>query len=154
MPEYRRYEREIHDVVERINGRYGEVVELYTDDSHDRALGALLRYDVLLVNPVADGMNLVAKEGALLNERDGVLVLSRGAGAFDQLGDDAIPIEDAADPEETAAALEAALDLPAAERRSRAASLRATVERRTVSDWLEEQLRDLGAAVGTTVTGA
>jgi trehalose 6-phosphate synthase len=155
MPEYRRYEARIHEVVERINARYGDVVDLYTDDSPERALGALLQYDVLLVNPLADGMNLVAKEGALLNRRAGALVLSRGAGAFVELGESAVPIEDATDLEATASALEAALDMPPTEREARAARLREVVGRRTPADWLEEQLRDLEAAVGSTpVTAA
>ena len=50
--------------------------------TQERALAAMRRYDVLLVNPISDGMNLVAKEGPAANERDGVLVLSRTVGTF------------------------------------------------------------------------
>ncbi len=81
----------------------------------------------LLVNPIRDGLNLVAKEGPLVNERDGVLVLSHQAGAWDELGEHAIGVNPF-DVAGTAAALAAALDLPAAERAARARSLRKVVE--------------------------
>ncbi len=60
-------------------------IVLEVEDDYPRSLAALTRYDVLLVNPVRDGLNLVAKEGPLINTRNGVLALSREAGAFDEL---------------------------------------------------------------------
>ena len=57
-----------------------------------RSVAAYKQYDVLLVNAVFDGLNLVAKEAPLVNERDGVLVLSENAGAHEELGDLAISI--------------------------------------------------------------
>jgi trehalose 6-phosphate synthase len=97
---------------------------------------------VLLVNTIIDGMNLVAKEGCLLNEKNGVLILSEGAGAAIQLGEDALTIAPA-DVEGTAEALYQALTMPLAERRRRAERLRHAVETDNVAVWFQEQLRDI-----------
>ena len=89
LPEYLAYQNEVESTVARINERWGTPgwtpIVLEVDDDYPRSLAALSRYDVLLVNPVRDGLNLVAKEGPLVNARDGVLALSREAGAFDEL---------------------------------------------------------------------
>jgi trehalose 6-phosphate synthase len=102
-------------------------------------VAALTRYDVLLVNPVRDGLNLVAKEGPLLNQTDGVVVLSREAGAWDELAGSAIGINPF-DVTETAGALDLALAMDDAERSSRAGALRSTVRGRTADDWFADQL--------------
>ena len=99
----------------------------------------LSRYDVLLVNPVSDGMNLVAKEGPQVNERHGVLVLSTETGAWDELGDVAIGVHPC-DVSATAEALAEALSLDASERRVRAERLVAVASARTPTDWLQGQL--------------
>lgn len=145
MPEYQRYVEEIEQTVADVNRRHPGAIDLYMKDDYDRTLGALLVYDVLLVNPIMDGMNLVSKEGPSVNERDGVVVLSKRAGSFGELGTDAVPIQDALDVEETERALEKALDMQAQERRRRARSLRQTVEARLSSDWIEAQISDLAA---------
>jgi trehalose 6-phosphate synthase len=111
-------------------------------ENYPRALAAMRWYDVLIVNSIIDGMNLVAKEGSLLNERNGVMILSEGAGAADQLGDDAIIISPA-DVEGTADALYQALTMPLKERRRRAENLRRTVESDDVAKWFREQLWDI-----------
>ena len=95
---------------------------------------------MLLVNPVRDGMNMVAKEGPLLNERDGVLVLSRLAGAWDELSNAAIGVNPF-DTTGTAEALEVALLMAPEERARRATQLAQAVGARTASDWLDDQLR-------------
>lgn len=148
MPEYRRYSEEIDRVVAEVNGRHPGAIDLYMKDDFDRTLGAYLVYDVLLVNPIMDGMNLVAKEGSCLNENDGVLVLSPGAGSFEELGDQAVAISDQLDVEATAAALERAIDMPRAERRERAEKLRALSTARKPEDWINAQLDDLEAIQG------
>jgi len=99
------------------------------------------RYDVLIVNPIIDGMNLVAKEGPAVNERHGVLVLSRTAGAFEQLAEVALPITPT-DIDETATELYEALRMSSRERAQRAERARAIVEAETPVDWALEQLRD------------
>ena len=90
LAEYLAYQDEVETTVARINERWGTPgwtpVVLEVEDDYPRSLAALTRYDVLLVNPVRDGLNLVAKEGPLVNTGDGVLALSREAGAFDRAG--------------------------------------------------------------------
>src|SRR5438132_3552727 len=98
-------------------------------------------YDVLLVNPIIDGMNLVAKEGPVVNQRNGVLVLSRTAGAFQQLANASIPISPT-DVAEIAQALYTALTLPAADRRAKAALSRQMMERQNLTAWLTRQIHD------------
>jgi trehalose 6-phosphate synthase len=92
-----------------------------------------------------DGMNLVSKEGACLNENDGVLVLSRGAGSFEELGEEAVAIEDQMDVASTAEALARAIDMPDDERGARATKLRALSTARKPEDWINAQLDDLEA---------
>jgi trehalose 6-phosphate synthase len=91
-------------------------------------------------------MNLVAKEGCLLNERNGILILSEGAGAAHQLGDDALMVAPA-DIEGTAQALYLAMTMPLSERRRRAENLRRTVEADDVAKWIREQLWDIARYV-------
>ena len=102
-------------------------------------MAALRRYDVLLVNPVRDGLNLVAKEGPLVNERDGVLVLSRGAGAWDELGEHALEIHPF-DVAGGADVLRRALEMDGTERADRADGLRKAAAARTPLDWFADQL--------------
>ena len=145
MPEYKRYIEQIEEVVGGINDRYPESIDLYLEDDHDRTLGALLVYDALLVNSLMDGMNLVSKEGPAVNENDGSIVLSSTAGSFDELGEDAVCVEDPFDVEATADGLEAALDMPRDERRRRASILREKIANRSPDDWISRQMDDLAA---------
>lgn len=145
MPEYQRYADEVEAAARRVNERHPDSIDFYDEDDFDRTLGSYKVYDVLLVNSIMDGMNLVAKEGAALNENDGVLVLSRSAGAFEELGDHAVTIHDPLNVEETADAIERALDLPQDERRHRANAMREEVDSRTPEDWVVEQLSDMVA---------
>lgn len=149
--EYADLVAEIHRVVDGINRRYGRddwlPIDLRIGDNFPGTVAAYRRYDVLLVNPIADGMNLVSKEAPLVNERDGVLVLSERAGAFDELGADALPV-DPLDVDATARRLEEALAMPAADRRRRSEAIRAQVEAADVDRWIERQLEDLAALTG------
>jgi trehalose 6-phosphate synthase len=144
LAEYLAYQNEVESTVARMNERWATPgwtpIVLEVEDDYHRSLAALTRYDVLLVNPVRDGLNLVAKEGPLLNTHDGVLALSREAGAFDQLGPSALEINPFDGPN-TAAALARALDMPRDERASRADALRRVILSRQPADWLEDQLR-------------
>jgi trehalose 6-phosphate synthase len=108
-------------------------------DDHDRSLAALSIYDVLLVNPLRDGLNLVAKEGPILNARDGVLALSTQAGAYDELAGPALGFNPF-DITETAAVLATGLTMPADERASRASELKRLATKRQPKDWLDDQL--------------
>src|SRR3712207_230569 len=111
-------------------------------ENYPRALAAMKWYDILMVNSIIDGMNLVAKEGALLNERNGVLILSEGAGAAAQLESEALMVAPA-DVEGTAAAIHQAITMPLAERRKRAESLKRLVENDDVSLWFRRQVEDI-----------
>jgi trehalose 6-phosphate synthase len=149
MPEYRAYVTECRAVARRINARFGRKgwrpvhLSIKDDDSITRA--AFTLYDALLVNPVFDGMNLVAKEGPALNDRDGVLILSKNAGAFEELGDHALSVNPF-DVGETAQAIAAALEMDAGERARRAGLLREAVEANRLDQWVQAQLADLERA--------
>ena len=151
VPEYQEYTRACLARADRINARFGNPswrpVTIEIDDDFSRTLAAYRRYDVLLVNPVFDGMNLVAREGPILNERDGVLVLSANAGAADEIGTAAL-IVNPFDARDTALALEHALDMTPIERKARAERLREVAEGDPPAVWLDHQLNDLASLRG------
>jgi trehalose 6-phosphate synthase len=144
LPEYLAYRQEVEQAAARVNNRWAngdwQPIVLDARDDFARSIAGLLRYDVLLVNPVKDGLNLVAKEGPLVNRRDGVVCLSPEAGAFDELGEAALAVHPY-DLVQTADALHAALTMPAAERRHRAQRLRDLAGARTPTDWLDDLVR-------------
>jgi trehalose 6-phosphate synthase len=143
LPEYLAYRQEVETEVARINRRWSTgswtPIHLDLDDHFARSVAALRRYDALMVNPVRDGLNLVAMEGPLVNERDGVVLLSRQAGAFDHIGSHVEPI-DPFDVAGTADALHRALSLDPATRQKRSAALHADVATRTPQDWFNDLL--------------
>lgn len=146
VEEYQRYLEEILVAGEWINVHLGDEewkpVDIFVGDNYARAVAAMQLYDVLLVNPIIDGMNLVAKEGPVVNQQDGVLVLSEGAGAHEQLREGAL-IVSAYDIVGTSRALQRALEMGPAERRRREAILRRQVEAEDITRWLYHQLVDL-----------
>jgi trehalose 6-phosphate synthase len=143
--EYQAYLRDVLSEAGMINAEFGdgnwEPVRVLLGNNYPRAIATMRLYDVLLVNPIADGMNLVAKEGVLVNENDGVLVLSEHAGAFYELGDDALTISPF-DTFGTAEALHQALTMPADERHARAERMRRIVQRGDINRWFRDQLED------------
>ncbi|MBZ0301451.1 MAG: trehalose-6-phosphate synthase, partial [Anaerolineae bacterium] len=145
VDEYQDYLRDVMAQAGFINAEYSdgswEPVRIVLGDNYPRAIAAMRLYDVLLVNPIADGMNLVAKEGVLVNENDGVLVLSEHAGAFYELGEDALVVSPF-DTYGTAEALHQALTMSRAERHERAANLRAKVQGAGVKRWFYMQVED------------
>ncbi len=146
LRQYGDYGRKVQAAVDRINARFGRAdyrpVMIFYENDYGQALAGLSIADVVLVNPLIDGMNLVAKEAVIVSERDAALVLSETAGAFDQMADGAIPVAPA-DVVGTADALAAGLAMPAEERAERLARLRAGVEREDIGWWLRRQLQDL-----------
>ncbi len=144
--EYADYRRRIETLVNKINDRHGtdswRPIRLRIKDNYRESQAALKLYDVLLVNPIFDGMNLVAKEGPVLNEKNGVLVLSERAGAHRELGAAAISINPF-DVRETSEALYRALNLPDEERVLRSEWLKQIVARNDSRKWLRHQLADL-----------
>lgn len=150
IPEYQAYSEEVLARASEINRRFGtrgwQPIQVFHEQCRERALAALTLYDVLLVNSLADGMNLVCKEGAVLNRRDGVQILSSQAGASRELQHAALVV----DPEDihaTSLALEEALALAPNQRKARARALQETVQRHQISDWLRHQFTDLQATV-------
>ncbi|MCU1462624.1 MAG: alpha,alpha-trehalose-phosphate synthase [Acidimicrobiales bacterium] len=143
LVEYLSYRQEVEGLARLVNERWGTAdwtpILLDMSDNFPRSVAALKRYDVLLVNPVRDGLNLVAKEGPLLNTNDGVLALSREAGAWEELAPAALEVNPF-DVAGTADVLAVALAMSAEERADRAIALRKLVEMRTPRDWFDEQL--------------
>jgi trehalose 6-phosphate synthase len=150
LPIYRRHNTDVLAAVDAINKKYGSPdwtpIHTFCDNDRTRALAAMKYYDVLLVNPIIDGMNLVAKEGPVVNQRNGVLVLSRTAGAFQQLAKGSIPTSPT-DVHETAEALYSALTLPREERRIKANLACQAVERSDLNMWLTRQIRDINELI-------
>ena len=148
IPEYAAYLEAVGRTAEEVNGRYGTdewtPVQLFMMDNFPRSVAAYKNYDALLVNAVRDGMNLVAKEAAVVNQKDGVLVLSEYAGAHEELGGHALTVNPF-DLDEQADALHGALTMPDDERKKRADGLRETVMGNTIEDWVEAQIRDIEA---------
>jgi trehalose 6-phosphate synthase len=143
VPAYQRYRAEIETTVDRINQRLGTTnwtpIVYDTRDDYPRSVALMRRADVLLVNPLRDGLNLVAKEAALVNERNAVLCLSPEAGVWAELGDLALRVQPH-DIAATADVLDAALTMPSDTRQSRGAGLRSRAEGRRPADWLADQL--------------
>ena len=141
LPEYRAYRDAVVAEVARVNRRWGPVVHLVTDDDFPRSVAALCRADVVLVNPVRDGLNIVAKEQAIVNRRHAVLCLSPQAGSWEELGGAGAVAAPPFDLAGTADALRTALAMGADERAARAARVRAAATAGTPADWLGLQLR-------------
>ncbi|GCE08486.1 alpha,alpha-trehalose-phosphate synthase (UDP-forming) [Dictyobacter aurantiacus] len=152
LPLYREYYEETMKVIEQINQKYGnedwEPIHTFVQNDRTTALAALQFYDVLLVNSLIDGMNLVAKEGAAVNRNDGVLVLSRSSGAFQQLENASIPISPAGR-NETAEALYKALTLPKEERHELSERARHEVETNDLRTWMTQQINDINELLKT-----
>ncbi len=143
---YRDYLDVVTSTVDRINARFGRQdwtpTRLDLGEDLHRAVAAYRSYDALLVNPILDGMNLVAKEGPVVNQRSGVLVLSESAGAHEELGAYAISINPF-DVELTAWALHRALQMGLPERNDRSHAIKQIVAINDVARWIRHQLEDI-----------
>jgi trehalose 6-phosphate synthase len=148
IPVYAEYVGEVETAAREVNGRFGRdgwrPVELDVADDFLRSVAGYKQFDVLLVNPVFDGLNLVTKEAFLLNEHDGVLVLSENAGVHEELGGLGITVNPV-DVSGQAEALYAALTLEPAERRRRADAIREHVRTHDIQEWVDAQLAELDA---------
>ncbi|MDX6721574.1 MAG: trehalose 6-phosphate synthase [Solirubrobacteraceae bacterium] len=148
VPQYQDYLERIEKLVAAVNHRHGTPdwmpIQLKLRDDLEEAVAAYKHYDVMIVNAMFDGMNLVAKEGPLVNERDGVSILSENTGAHEELGEFAISVNPF-DIRETADSIHAALTMSASERARRARGLKAAVTARDPGDWIDEQLGDIRA---------
>jgi trehalose 6-phosphate synthase len=148
VPQYEEYLERIEALVAVVNHRHGTPdwmpIQLKLRDDLEEAVAAYRHYDVLLVNAMFDGMNLVAKEGPLVNARAGVSILSENTGAHEELSEYALSVNPF-DIQELADSIHAALSMPAAEREARAEGLRRIVTSRDPGDWIEQQLADIAA---------
>ena len=146
LPDYRAYTADVQRVAREIDDEFAgpgwSPLILEVNDDYARSLAALQLADVLVVNPLRDGMNLVAKEGPVLSENGAALVLSREAGAADELGDNALLVNPF-DVSGTAAAIHEALSIPADVRRDRCAQLAAAAVKLPPRDWLQAQIDSL-----------
>src|SRR5207249_12285342 len=148
VPQYAEYLERIEALVAVVNHRHGTPdwmpIQLKLRDDLEEAMAAYKHYDVLLVNAMFDGMNLVAKEGPIVNEREGVSILSENTGAHEELGEYALSVNPF-DIQELANSIYAALTMPPRERRRRAEGLAQIVTSRDPGDWIDEQLADIRA---------
>jgi trehalose 6-phosphate synthase len=146
IPEYAEYIGAIQREARRVNVRFQQggwtPIDLRMDDNFPQAVAAYKDFDVLLVNAIFDGLNLVAKEAPLVNERDGVLVLSENAGSHEELGDWALTVNPF-DVAGQAEALHQALTMPADERRERLDAICAWVREHDLAAWTAVQLAAL-----------
>ncbi len=151
IDDYRAYLGSVLGVAARVNRKFSQggwtPIRVEVDDVMARALAGYRQFDVLLVNPIYDGMNLVAKEGVLCNRRDGVLVLSENAGSHEELGDFALTVNPF-DIDETAEALYLGLMMDPIQRAARAERIRETVRSADINRWIALQLQDLSELIG------
>jgi trehalose 6-phosphate synthase len=153
VPEYAEYLERIEALVAVVNHRHGTPdwmpIQLKLRDDLEEAVAAYKHYDVLLVNAMFDGMNLVAKEGPMVNERDGVSILSENTGAHEELGEHALSVNPF-DIQASADSIHAALTMEATERARRLRGLKEIVTARDPGDWIDDQLDDIRAKAAQT----
>ncbi len=142
IPVYAECLAEIEREAAAVNERHAGAIDLRIEDDFAASIAAYKQYDVLFVNAVMDGLNLVAKEAPLVNTRDGVVVLSVNTGAYEELARWVIPV-DPFDLEGQARAMGEALAQPQGVRRGNLNAVREHVRRHDVDEWLDAQLADL-----------
>jgi trehalose 6-phosphate synthase len=146
VPEYAEYLERIEALVAVVNHRHGTTdwmpIELRLRENLEEAIAAYKHYDLLMVNAMFDGMNLIAKEGPLVNERNGVSLLSENTGAHEELADFSLSVNPF-DVQEQADAIHRALTMSARERSWRAQGLKRIVTARDPGDWVDDQLADI-----------
>jgi trehalose 6-phosphate synthase len=151
IPEYSEYLGAIQRESRRVNDRFQRngwtPVEVAIEDNFIGAVAAYKQFDVVMVNSIFDGLNLVSKEAPLVNERDGVVILSENAGSFEELGEWVVGVNPF-DVAGQAEALHRALTMPAAERRERIEAIRAYLREHDVAAWVDGQLADLDRCAG------
>jgi trehalose 6-phosphate synthase len=149
IPEYAEYLGAIQRAARAVNDRFQRngwlPLDLQIRDNFPQAVAAYKQYDALLVNAIFDGMNLVAKEAPLVNERDGVLILSENTGAHDELAPWALTVNPF-DVSGQAEAIHCALTMTRRERRARIEAIREHVRDHHISRWIDIQLADLDEA--------
>ena len=150
LRQYQRYMEEVKQTIQQVNNTHSsggwQPVVPFIENNYAQAIAGMKLYDVLLINTLFEGMNLVAKEGPVVNRRDGVVVLSQSSGAHHQLASGTLSVAPT-DVEGTAQALFQAITMPLAERKKRAALLFEAVSRHDNDDWLIRQFQDISALI-------
>ena len=156
IPEYAEYLGAIQRSARAVNDRFHrpgwEPLVLRIEDDFPASVAAYKQFDVLLVNAIFDGLNLVAKEAPLVNVRDGVLVLSENAGSHEELGRWALTVNPF-DVAGQAQALHDALAMPVEERRSRLEGIREHVREHDLDVWSAGVLELLARALAARLAG-
>ncbi len=151
VPEYAEYLERIEALVAVVNHRHGTTdwmpIDLRVYENFHDALARYRHFDLLMVNSIFDGMNLVAKEAPVINTRNGVLMLSENTGAHEEIGEFALTVNPF-DIQEQADAIHAALTMSPEERARRAEGLREVILSRTPGDWIDEQMADVELVAG------
>jgi len=146
VAEYAEYLERIEALVAVVNHRHGTPdwmpIDLKLIDDLDQAVASYKHYDVIMINAMFDGMNLVAKEAPLVNVRDGVSILSENTGAHEELGRYALSVNPF-DVQELADSIHAALTMGPSERARRSDGLKKIVTSRDPGDWIDDQLADI-----------
>ena len=148
VPEYAEYLDRIEALVAVVNHRHGTTdwmpIDLRIYENFPEAVARYKHFDLLMVNSIFDGMNLVAKEAPAVNTRDGVVMLSENTGSHEELGECTLTVNPF-DIQEQADTIHRALTMDSEERRLRAARLREIVRDRDPGVWINEQLEDVRA---------
>jgi trehalose 6-phosphate synthase len=146
VPEYAEYLERIEALVAVVNHRHGTTdwmpIDLKIYENFHDAVARYKHFDLLMVNSLFDGMNLVAKEAPAVNTRDGVLMLSENTGSHEELYDYVLTVNPF-DIQEQAETIHRALTMPAAERKELSEGLKEIIYSRNPGDWVDEQLRDI-----------
>jgi trehalose 6-phosphate synthase len=146
IPEYSEYLGAIQREARRVNDRFQQngwtPIDVVIEDDFLGAIAAYKQFDVLFVNAIFDGLNLVSKEAPLVNERDGVVVLSENTGAYEELSDWVLRVNPF-DVAGQADALHRGLTMGVDEKRERLAAIRAHLREHDVGAWIEAQLAEL-----------
>jgi trehalose 6-phosphate synthase len=149
IPEYAEYLGAIQREARRVNDRFQAEnwlpIDLRIEDNFPRSVAAYKQFDVLFVNAIFDGLNLVSKEAPLVNTRDGVVVLSENAGASEEIGSWTVTINPF-DVAAQAEALHEALEMRVDERRGRLDAIQTHVREHDLARWLASQLEELDRA--------
>jgi len=143
---YREYTDNIRDIVKKINEKHAtpdwEPIKYICRGDYDLVVALLKRYDVLMVNPILDGMNIVAKEGSAVNENNGALILSTGAGCYEELKEGALCINPY-DIRQTAESINTALLMDEKTKKQLIKNARAVLTRNNLNKWVSDQLKDI-----------
>ncbi len=146
LDDYKKYRQDIEEIIDKINLKYSTddwqpITEIF-DAPYELVIAALKNYDCLMVNPICDGMNIVSKEGAILNKKNGILILSKEAGSYDELKNYVLKV-DPYDVSGTANAIFQAVNMNKKERTYKMEGLNEIIQNNTLKDWISKQFKDI-----------